>query len=198
MDTVTRGFGDGHRYPPRFGSGIMHDTDVLLSPLACLHSDGLRNCGLKAMAEVQLLMAIRDQSDLLLFRRDTHDKFLCNTFVRINAELVEGVPFPLYFSGVIINHYRSIFRIQYPEQSSVARVTLNGKHGCRIKFTVLGASAQGLAQIEIQECDIPENDCSKVVNAFFKQQRQQKPLVLRLHDSLRDWVTGSRLQPYVR
>ncbi|WP_146397489.1 hypothetical protein [Pseudobythopirellula maris] len=176
----------------------MHDKDVLLSPLALLHSNGLRNSGLKAMAELQLLMAIRDRSDLLLFRRDTHDQFLCNTFVRMNDGLVGCVPFPLYFSGIIVNHYRSIFRTEYPEQSSVSRVTLDGKNGCSIRCAVLGASPEGLAQIEIGEGDIPGSDCSDVINEYYRQRRQQKPLVRRLHDNLRGWVTGYRLQPYVR
>lgn len=176
----------------------MNEKDVLLSPLAFLRSNGLRNSGLNAMAELQLLVAIRDHADLLLFRRETHDKFLCNTFLRVNDELVKGVPLPLYFSGIIINHYRSIFRIHYSERSSVSRVTLDGKHSCNVEFTALGASPEGLAKIEIRECDIPENECSDVMNQFFKQRRKQKPLVRRFHDDLRDWVAGSRLRPYGR
>ncbi len=176
----------------------MHDRIVTLNPISYLHANGLRDSGLKAMAELQLLMAIREQSDLLLFRRDTQDEFLCNTYVRTNNKLVEGVPFPLYFAGIIINHYRSIFRIEYPNKTTACRVTLDGKHGCHIKCSILGASREGLAQLEIRECEIPRDDCSDVVNEYFKLKRKQKPFVPRFYDDLRNWVSGNRLQIYAR
>lgn len=176
----------------------MHDRMVMLNPISYLHANGSRNSGLKAMAEIQLLMAIGDRSDLLLFRRDTQDAFLCNTFIRTGNQWVEGVPFPLYFAGIIINHYRSLFRIEYPKQSIASRVTLDGKHGCHITCSVLGASQEGLARLEIRECEIPTNDCSDVVNEYFRLKRKQKPVVRRFYDDLSNWVAGDRLQSYER